>query len=354
MVFKKYIQRPLLLFCILFLVTTVVFFPVSAEDYNNDYFDFDEYATYSYDVDNSLISAKINLPEEWLFTYSYDGAGYGAWYNGYNFDTIVSKTPISWQFNRFARINNTGSKVGSQIRNAHFIDLNYLPSGTKLHEEFIVTTLTDYQISSSGVFMACYVDSTGKVISREDISVNIDITDLVDGGKKYTLSTIYNFTNVPSDAAGFYYIVRLNTGLTYFGDDITTIVNNTTFTFSYSEFEFNLKQEQILRDKVSNIENQLGDLITGTPEQNQQVQDAIGGLNNSTDKLGQLGDQMASVEKPSIDSSQISAGSLVPSTSLLVLSSPFQALWENNQLLAMLTIVVTLVLVSWVFFGKKG
>lgn len=98
----------------------------------------------------------------------------------------------------------------------------------------------------------------------------------------------------------------------------------------------------------------LGDMVNGTPEQNQQAQDVVGGLNSSTDKLGQLGDTMASVEKPTIDSNKISAGSLVPSTSLVVLSSPFQALWENNQLLAMLTIVVTLVLVSWVFFGKKG
>lgn len=107
-------------------------------------------------------------------------------------------------------------------------------------------------------------------------------------------------------------------------------------------------------DLLGDIDNKIDSAINGTPEQNQQAQDAVGGLNNSTDKLGQLGDQMASVEKPSFDNSNISADSLVPDTSLVVLASPFQALWENNQLLAMLTIVVTVVLISWVFFGKKA
>lgn len=116
------------------------------------------------------------------------------------------------------------------------------------------------------------------------------------------------------------------------------------------EVEIETKEVGLLED----INGQINDAINGTPEQNQQAQDAVGGLNDSTDKLGDLGDKMASVQKPVVDSHQISAGSLVPETSLMVLSAPFQALWENNQLLAMLTIVVTLVLVSWVFFGKKG
>lgn len=98
----------------------------------------------------------------------------------------------------------------------------------------------------------------------------------------------------------------------------------------------------------------LGDMVNGTPQQNQQAQDAVGGLNNSADKLDDLGDQLASVEKPSFDNSNISADSLVPDTSLVLFASPFQALWENKQLLAMLTIVVTVVLISWVFFGKKA
>lgn len=133
------------------------------------------------------------------------------------------------------------------------------------------------------------------------------------------------------------------------------------FNGSYDYYYFMFCPPTVLFDVISrdsqvlgNIDNNLNNAINGTPEQNQQAQDAVGGLNNSTDKLDSLGDTMSNVEKPSIDSNKISADSLVPHTSLVVLSSPFQALWENNQLLAMLTIVVTLVLVSWVFFGKKA
>ena len=109
-----------------------------------------------------------------------------------------------------------------------------------------------------------------------------------------------------------------------------------------------------LTDVGDKIDTGFSDVMNGTTQQNQQAQDAVGGLNNSADKLDDLGDQLASVEKPSFDNSNISADSLVPDTSLVVLASPFQALWENNQLLAMLTIVVTVVLISWVFFGKKA
>lgn len=121
-----------------------------------------------------------------------------------------------------------------------------------------------------------------------------------------------------------------------------------------NQYQFALDVRSEEAGLLEGIGNQIGTAINGTPQQNQQVQDSVGGLNNSTDKLGQIGDQMASVEKPTIDSNKVSADSLVPNTALVTLSSPFLALWENNQLLAMLTIVVSLVLVSWVFFGKKA
>lgn len=109
-----------------------------------------------------------------------------------------------------------------------------------------------------------------------------------------------------------------------------------------------------LTDVGDKIDSGFSDVLNGSTQQNQQVNNSLGGLNSSTDKLGQIGDQMSSVEKPTIDSNKISADSLVPNTALVTLASPFHALWENNQLLAMLTIVVSVVLVSWVFFGKKA
>ena len=136
---------------------------------------------------------------------------------------------------------------------------------------------------------------------------------------------------------------------------INTYYDNITI---FGSFDYPLNVIVDIQSKESvlleGIENQIGNAISGTPQQNQQVDDAIGGLTGKTDDLDALGDQMSSVDKPTIDSNKISADSLVPHTALVALSSPFQALWENNQLLAILTIVVTLVLVSWVFFGKKG
>lgn len=355
MVFKKYIQKPLLLFCTFLLIATVVIFPVSAEGLPDiQFFDFDEYSSYTYDESTGLITADVQLPASWQWTYVHDGANFATWYNSFNFTTFGIDSPLACDFNSFAKVS-VGSTINkAQIPLGNFLDLQYLPSGSTLNVELVTAFMDRNLVSNFADVFVAFVDSTGKVISYSTVSTSVEVYQMGRDGQRYTVTASYTFDSVPTGAKGFYYVTRVTSGLSVDGAEIPVVTTKNSIVFKYSEQDYNIKQDKIIRDSVSNIDKQLGDLINGTPEQNQQVQDAIGDLNNSTDKLGQLGDQMASVEKPSIDSSQISAGSLVPSTSLLVFSVPFQALWENSHLLAMLTIVVTLVLVSWVFFGKKG
>lgn len=116
-------------------------------------------------------------------------------------------------------------------------------------------------------------------------------------------------------------------------------------------------QELLLNDMINEQETtneKMDDVIGGTPEQNNQVNNALNGMQDSNDKLDQMGDTLNSVEKPAVEDMNVGITDLVPETSLLAYTSPILALWENNTLLAFLIIVLTLVLVSWVMFGKKG
>lgn len=114
---------------------------------------------------------------------------------------------------------------------------------------------------------------------------------------------------------------------------------------------FNLGQW--MSEGFQSVVDAISTFVSGSPEQQQQVADAVDKMEQSSDALGQLGDQMNSVEKPAPSDMNVSPNSMIPDTALMAYTAPITYLWQNNTLVAMLTIVVTLVLVSWVFFGKK-
>lgn len=88
--------------------------------------------------------------------------------------------------------------------------------------------------------------------------------------------------------------------------------------------------------------------------QQDEINDAVGGMSGSAGELGAIGDQLAGVEQPNTDNLDVSLGSLVPIQAITAYVAPIQMLWDNPTLFGMLSIVIALVIVSWVFFGKKG
>ena len=115
-------------------------------------------------------------------------------------------------------------------------------------------------------------------------------------------------------------------------------------TGSINTFEFNYQLKDYLFYYTYNISN----------GQQEQVGNAVEDMSGSAGELGAIGDQLAGVNKPDADSLNVSVDGLVPYQAMLAYTAPIQVLWENPTLFGMLMIVVTLVIVSWVFFGKKG
>lgn len=316
---------------------------------SNNYFDFDDYATYKFFSDNT-VRATVSLPFEY-YTCVDNNLGellylQGKSFSFYTSDWFLFSTNPFFEYYYNYDINNP--EPPSTFVNGNFFDLDVLPKDFVLTNSFRIDfSGENYHWFESGQAYFVFVDSQGNYLGHKTVLAELD----EHGTYSYctfTYDTKLDSYAIPANAKGLFVCYalsgNLNTGTT---GNMTITYSSMTFDFDLDDAFVNWKNEEIVHEKLDS-------LINGTPEQNQQAQDAVGGLNSSTDKLGQLGDTMSSVDKPSIDSNKISADSLVPHTSLVALSSPFQALWENNQLLAMLTIVVTLVLVSWVFFGKKG
>lgn len=237
------------------------------------------------------------------------------------------------------------------------VALDNIPEGSKLKFDVKLTEyasddngLVDYELPSVKLIGHYLVKQSGKWVWK-DTEVVGTITESSLAGK-YTCEFVIQSNSY--NAVGFVPLIQFDNFIpltdSYFKIEIVSAVLDMQISSDYWQQWQNEQNGEMLNA----LNDKLDGAINGTPEQNQQAQEAVGALNDSTDKLGELGDTLSSVDKPTINSSQISAGSLVPETSLVVLSAPFQALWENEILLAILTIVVTLVLVSWVFFGKKG
>ena len=111
-----------------------------------------------------------------------------------------------------------------------------------------------------------------------------------------------------------------------------------------------------LNDRGQTIDFISGEIVklTQDPASQNAMNNSVYGMNNSSLGLSDIGDSLSSVGTPELNSADFDASALVPFSSFVVLSSPFHALWENRTLLGMLTIVVSLTIVSWIFFGKKG
>lgn len=102
------------------------------------------------------------------------------------------------------------------------------------------------------------------------------------------------------------------------------------------------------------VVGKLEDFINGSDEMNENVDNAVNDMESVGGDLENVGGALNSVEKPATGDIQTGIDSFLPETSFLAYTAPIRKLWLNDTLVAMFMIVLTLVLVSWVFFGKKG
>ena len=213
--FKKYIQRPLLLFCILVLVTTVVFFPVSAASFPDiEFFDFDDYANYSYNSSTGLITADIQLPTSWRWSYARDDDGYSQWANSFDYTTVEMWPSLSIDYNPFGKVNYNAILNHIPTVLGHYLDLQYIPSGAKLNVEFITQLDVSNSLSNFADIFVGYVDSTGKIISHLIVPTTLNVIDLGNDRFHYAVLGTHVFNSIPDNAVGCFYLIHTNINFT--------------------------------------------------------------------------------------------------------------------------------------------
>lgn len=105
-----------------------------------------------------------------------------------------------------------------------------------------------------------------------------------------------------------------------------------------------------------NIESYLeginSSILNGTSTQQSQVQQDTNKLEGAGNELGQLTQDMELV-KPPVEDFVVNSDAYVDPSATQMLIAPILELWNIPILVNVVLIVLTLMLISWVFFGKK-
>lgn len=336
---------PLLTVCVILLSCFVA--PVSAEGIN--YRDYEGNVTV--DGDNDIVT--VNLPTYWFtgLIAMPDGRGLQPW-NGHNFSCTIGD-----DINKLnIYLAPFGTEIGAYDRayTGRYLSMDNIPSDAEFYLQFGVTT------SSPDSFTISRIQE--RVYSVNDSYASMYSMNTYPGGEpgSFAVSTVFDAV----DAQGWFpeYIMYLQSGGTTFaGTTISFEVYSFRLEVSISSLYRLQEQSGITNDLLTEVNKQLEeqgktmeDILNGTPEMNDKVDSAVDDMNNAGEKLEELGESLSNVEKPNTDNLEVGIDSFLPETSFLAYTAPIRNLWENDSLVGMLIIVLTLVLVSWVFFGKKG
>lgn len=338
---KNNIQRIIVMVAVVALSVSFLVFPASAAyDYN------DLITNIEVDGDNDIVT--ISIPEEAIRISLEYPSGY------------TTAVPSTLSLNASLIADHGYSLYVAAFRYVSYLDVTNIP------DETLVTF--NYTISSSSTganwirpseYTQIRYFANGSFIGKDTVKHNTGA-----GVQPGPFSGSFSYDMVmhkPDGAQEAFFRFALQDFSCYETTDFNFSVDSFTLTFSISSLyrlqEQTGKQNEILKAVEKKLEEngqKLDDIINGTPEQNEQIDNAVGEMQGAVDRLEQVGDAMNSIERPDMSDIDISVDSLVPPTSLLAYTGPILSFWENDTLLAMVTIVCTLILVSWVFFGKKG
>lgn len=286
---------------------------------------------YSFDVPMSTFQIEISSPSAQLEKTIVSG--------GLDVGNIPSAVNGSSYFNAFLRV--------FRYEKQH-LSLENIPDGSIFN--FHTTAWIDIHgpVVGESLFSTVwltYVDGNGNNISSDSYNIQPYMSEM-----NYFSYSVDLPVNKPSGAKSC--VVSLMIGRIFTSSFYETNRQDKVQFFN-TQMTVRIDDSYLTLDQNQTIIDQNNTIINGTPEQNQQINDANDKMESAGDKLGDLNDQMQ-VEKPDTEDMDVSIDSLVPGTSILAYTQPILEFWENPTLRAMLIIVMTLVLVSWVMFGKKG
>lgn len=257
------IKRIIPFLAVLTLLVAMFVVPVSAVKIgDNDFFDFDDYA--SYQVLNDTVTATVTLPDGWFYSQVSKSTGMEL-FTGRQYSFNSSNFFISYicPFG-FAYPDFTGTNFGKPISNAHFMDLRLLPKNFVLYGTFDWRTINMLNFNDYGTVLMCnFVDDMGNLVDSVRMTKNIS-TRVEDGMYVSTMSYSFNSAdyNIPVSARGIFFSYCIDVEFDYTG---LISVNCSPFTilFDTDNAFISNNNEKIIRDEVSNISNALDNIANG-------------------------------------------------------------------------------------------
>lgn len=265
--------------------------------------------------------------------------------------------------------------------------LDGMPSGTRLHFDLLLTVHSSKDLVIAGnldLFERSYylVNGEWKDINNELVTdlygwgmpISLDFTvDGYNGASSFVCGAMiehfsaYDYAEVTivmsnvrleMDVSVDYWTQWQNEQNGKMLGDIKDSIEDSTDEITGAIDGSTDKITDAIQDSTSEINTSIDKGVNNILEGNEYLDDIAGESNKemsaAADKLNGLGDQLSAVEKPDLGDMQVGINDLIgDSSSLVLLTSPIREIWQNPVALGFITIVLTLVLVSWVFFGKK-
>ena len=243
--------------------------PVSAADANNnEFFDFDEYAEY-YPHDDGSVGVVVDFPEDWfrtlIYEKNYDGKNFIKTMKGFYIPIDFSVDGATLLIRPLGSNLFSGGAVGQQVKNAHFIDLRYIPKKTTISFDFFVSMWYEYGYAEDAEEFDAYqvlyfVDENGKVVKRSNKYVKPEvITDAGNLAFSYYSDVDLSVFEIPDNAVGLipvfllYDTLEENYQINYIQFD------QPQFSFSMTDLESDLVQNQRLQNLKTAVQSALAE-----------------------------------------------------------------------------------------------
>lgn len=295
---------------------------------------------------------SVVIPEKYWYFYADIGDGY---------DTIQQSGFKPFIVNNICLVP---TKVAWRPTGFNVLDVTEIPDGSRIRLN------TNLSLAYSGewtqglcyyYFRLYYYGDTGNYLGQEVVyKGQFNLMDSDGDMVNYIPFTDVDFTlTKPGGTAVIMPVINL----TFTSNDKLTPSPSYSIKVTPDHFRFFLdidndflEQEQITEQTklLEEMVLQNEELLNGTKSQNAAADNFNNEMDSVTDELGDMQEDLESVEKPDVGLSELIPNNVLQGTHYLTYANTLKAFWQNNDIVIIFTIMGVLILISFILFGRKG
>lgn len=255
------------------LVVACMVIPALATDVNgNEFFDPKDYAYIDY-VEDHTVTYDVTVPDNWYRTGVFEAPEWSrnlGHFNGSRFSFETVDWGISLLMHPLGDNASVGFFPGDQIKNAHIIDITYIPKNTWFQSGYRIgidaVGLDD--VGSKDWVILYFVDENGVVVHRHEVVTQQELQTGSNGESYIWFSYHANMgdMNIPDSAVGLvpiYTVKNLTVGTE---KTVTVEYSPFTFWFSMSALQWEAQENARLQNTMNDIQAKMDEIVNGEPD----------------------------------------------------------------------------------------